>query len=351
MEQLFKTYDHWNFERLRRHILYWGGWGAFYVVVNFLAKGSHPLWVWASFELLVVPIKIACAYTIAYYLMPKYLYNKQWATFFWTGLGAIIFYGVLLYCMYYFVVIPHLLHYEYKYQSFVDFFYKAVELVHITSLVVGIKFFQNLLQQEQVHHQLKEEKANAELKYLRNQIQPHFLFNTLNNLYGMVLSNDKEAPNVIIKLSEMLGYSIYDSESSLVSLEEEVDFLDNYIALERLRYGDKLELNYQKSAVPPDLLIAPLLLVPFVENAFKHGPAKQDEHSRIDLNLEVIDRHLNFRISNTFEEVPNAEGIKSGIGLANVRKRLQLLYPNRHHLNISEGELFEVDLKIELELP
>ena len=351
MEELFKTYDSWTYERIRRHILYWGGWGTFYVVVNYLAKGSHPLWVWAAFELLVIPIKIGCAYTIAYYLMPKYLYKKQWRAFFWSALGVVLFFGILLYNMYYFVIIPYLLHYEYKYQSFVDFFYKAVELVHITSLVIGIKFFQNLLRHEQVHHQLKEEKAQAELKYLKNQIQPHFLFNTLNNLYGMVLSQDREAPNVVIKLSEMLGYSIYDSEASQVALEEEVEFLENYIALESLRYGSRLELEYCKSVIPPDLLIAPLLLVPFVENAFKHGPAKQDEQARIRVQLNLEGSRLHFQIANTYEEAAEAPAIQSGIGLANVRQRLQLLYPNRHHLDIRQGDCFEVDLHLDLETP
>ncbi|MEM8908261.1 MAG: histidine kinase [Bacteroidota bacterium] len=351
MNQLFRTYDQWTFERIIRHVWYWGAWSTFYIAVNTLAKGGlHPMSSWAAFELLVVPIKIACAYTVAYFLMPRFLYTKRWRAFALWTVGVSIFYGWLLFLVYTNAVYPYVLGKgNYGHTSFIDFFYKAVELIHITSLVICIKFFQNLLRHEQTNNQLQQEKVQAELKYLKNQVQPHFLFNTLNNLYGLILSKDAQAPNVIIKLSEMLGYSLYDSESTHVTLEDEIAYLENYLALEQLRYGEKLNLCYQKSAIPTDTIIAPLILIPFVENAFKHGPAKQDEDARIDLDIQVEGKRLTFKVVNTYEEGELNPSIQSGIGLANVKKRLQLIYPNRYQLKLEKAELYRVELILQLD--
>lgn len=354
MEQLFKIYDKWTWERISRHIWYWGGWSAFYVLMNYINKGSsgQPIGVWLAFELTVLPVKIGCAYTLAYYIMPKYLYKKRlWAFLGWSIVTALLF-GILLAATYAFIVIPHILKWAYHLKSFADLSFKAVELVHIASLVVCIKFFQNLLNQEKINNELRRQKTEAELKYLKNQVQPHFLFNTLNNLYGMVLSKDKKAPDVVVKLSNMLGYSLYDSEESFVVLDDEVEYLENYISLERIRYGAKLDLQYQKCCIPRDTLIAPLILIPFVENAFKHGPAKQDEDARICIDIKMENGALLFKVTNTYEEEGFVTNVQSGIGLANVKKRLELLYPDQHQLTIcKEEEVFRIELRLILNTP
>ncbi len=350
MNRFLRKYDSWTAERISRHLLYWGLWVIFYVSINYLTK-HHPyaLWQLIAWEFTVIPIKVICAYIIAYGLMPRFLYQHRYFQFLiWSALTAIVF-GAILYFAYFYVIYPCILDQATKTSTFFSsFVYKGLELIHITALVLCIKFFQNHLHEQSVSSSLQEQKTAAELKYLKNQIQPHFLFNTLNNLYGMVLSKDEKAPKTIVKLSEMLSYMLYDSESTLVDLEQELDNLENFIALEQLRYDRKLDLSYERAEVAPGLEIAPLLLLPFVENAFKHGPAKEEGRSQIWIKLAVREKVLHFWVKNTYVDVEIDENIHSGIGLTNVRQRLELLYPQRHRLELRKEELFEVHLEIDL---
>ncbi|GAA4277432.1 hypothetical protein GCM10022259_21560 [Aquimarina mytili] len=254
----------------------------------------------------------------------------------------------MLLLLYFEIIYPTILSKTGYYTDHASFIYKGIELIYITSLVLGIKFFQNFLQERQRNQTLLQEKIEAELRFLKNQVQPHFLFNTLNNIYGMVLSNNKSAGESIIKLSEILGYLLYDSDVELILIASEIDNLENFIELERLRYDRKLDFTYQKSVIPFDVYISPLILLPFVENAFKHGPAKEEGKSIIDLKIEIVEDTLNFTIRNTYNELSIDSNLKSGIGLKNITKRLKLIYPERHELHIERGEMFEVNLKITL---
>jgi len=221
-------------------------------------------------------------------------------------------------------------------------------LVYIASLVLAIKFFQNYLYEQQRNQTLAQQKVEAELKYLRNQIQPHFLFNTLNNIYGMMLSNDKNAADYMVKLSDLLSYMLYDSNTKTVALSKEIEMLDSFIELERLRYNRKLEFNYSKTNLSPFLKIPPLLLIPFVENAFKHGPAKEEGNSFINIQIETQNKILYFSVENSYSDHSSSTDIQSGIGLENVRKRLEILYPDKYTLNMIKADVFEVSLMIEL---
>ncbi|MEM9547899.1 MAG: histidine kinase [Bacteroidota bacterium] len=343
-----KKYDSWTFERILRHVLYWGLWSAFFVNLNYLVKETTPYKSWLLFELSVLPVKIACAYTVAYFLMPRFLYRKKYWAFILSSSASMVFFGYILYLDYKYRVYPIM---EFKGEIYfnLEFFYKSLELVYITSLVVCIKFFQTYLHQEKVEHELRQEKTTAELNYLKSQIQPHFLFNTLNNLYGMVLSKDKQAPNTIVKLSEMLGYMLYDSASDTVLLKDELENLENYIALEKIRYDRKLDLIVNASDIPDSVEIAPMLLVPFVENAFKHGPAKEDGVSKISIDIAYADGVFTFKVDNSFSKDEMDERIQSGIGLSNVKKRLELIYPDKHTLTISDEDHFKIILTLKLD--
>jgi len=352
---VFKRYDHWNWERLRRHLLYWLLWTTFFVTVNnwmgkdFNCAGdSVALWQWMAFEGVVLPIKIASAYTVAYGLMPRFLFRRRYLAFVGASLLALLFFAALLYLVYAKVVHPLILADAESY-SLDQFVYKGVELVYIASLVAGIKFFQYYLHEQQINQTLSRQKVEAELKYLKNQIQPHFLFNTLNNIYGMVLSNHQRAGDAIVKLSALLSYMLYEADGKTVPLAKELEMLDSFIELELLRYGRKLAFNYDKKNLSGPVQIAPLLLIPFVENAFKHGPAKEDGPSFIDLDIELQQQILHISVENSFAGEEKAmDNVLSGIGLENIQKRLQLLYPDRHTLNITKSATFKVSLMIEL---
>ncbi|MEM8523604.1 MAG: histidine kinase [Bacteroidota bacterium] len=351
-----KKYDKWNWERLSRHIAYWLLWSVFLVVVNSLVGnaidfvgGNSVLWQWIAFEAVVLPVKIGAAYTIAYFLMPQFLYKEQYGAFLIWSVLALLFFAILLYLIYAYFVHP-IIFLDAEYYTIEQFAYKGIQLIYITALVASIKFFQNYLHEQQRNQTLMRQKVEAELKYLRNQIQPHFLFNTLNNIYGMVLSDDKNAGEAIVKLSNLLSFMLYEGNTEAILLSKEVEMLESYIELERLRYQRKLDFNSSKNKITAGLKIAPLLLMPFVENAFKHGPAKEEQQSFINLSLEVQQNILYFSIDNSYnKEVKTSNDyIQSGIGLENIKKRLSLLYPDKHSLNISEGNTFEVSLMIDL---
>ncbi|MFK7936070.1 MAG: sensor histidine kinase, partial [Saprospiraceae bacterium] len=331
-----KKYDSWTWERWSRHALYWAAWSVFFITVNSLIDDMHTVGQWAAFECAVLPIKIASTYLIAYGLMPRFLYKKQYGTFFAAMIGVAALFSVLLFINYAYLVQPIILGITEPYYVG-KYVYKGVELVYIASLVMAVKFFQNYLHEQQRNQILAQQKVEAELKYLKNQIQPHFLFNTLNNIYGMVLSNDKNAGDYIVKLSELLSYMLYDSNTETIALTKEVEMLDTFIELERLRYERKLDFEYEKTNLSPVLKIAPLLLIPLVENAFKHGPAKEDGQSFIDIQLETQHDIFYFSVENSYSNQADLTNIQSGIGLENIRKRLELLYPNNHTLSIEKG--------------
>ncbi|HEX8429149.1 sensor histidine kinase [Hymenobacter sp.] len=196
---------------------------------------------------------------------------------------------------------------------------------------------------------LMQENTSAELQLLRAQVHPHFLFNTLNNLYALTLRHSDEAPVVVERLMGLLQFVVAQGNTSLVALPDEVALLRNYMALEQLRYGSRLTLEFEAEGIPAMVGIAPLLLLPLVENAFKHGPAELLGQARIRVALAVQGSTCTCVIENSKSDDAPTPTPHTGIGLRNVRQRLRLLYPQRHHLAIeATDETFTVQLKLEL---
>jgi sensor histidine kinase YesM len=193
-------------------------------------------------------------------------------------------------------------------------------------------------EQEEVE-KVKKEHTEMELKFLKSQINPHFLFNTLNNLFGIARKIDAmPVADGISKLSHLMRYMLYDSEVDLVTLEKEVNYLNNYIDLQKLRIEslNNIHLNIKLNNYNPELKIAPLILIPFVENAFKHGISIK-EKSEIEIELKTNEKIIAFSVTNTINKLrKNRDDESSGFGLKNVHKRLNLLYPDRYSLNIND---------------
>lgn len=203
---------------------------------------------------------------------------------------------------------------------------------------------------ERIKQILKEEKLKSELQFLKSQINPHFLFNTLNNLFGIARKIDAmPVADGIAKLSHLMRYMLYDSEVDFVTLEKEVNYLNNYIDLQKLRIESvkNIHLSIKLNNYNPELKIAPLILIPFVENAFKHGISIK-EKSEIEIELKTNKNIVEFRVSNTINKLrKNRDEENSGFGLKNVQKRLDLLYPERYSLNIKEDtDNYSVSLSI-----
>jgi hypothetical protein len=185
--------------------------------------------------------------------------------------------------------------------------------------------------------QLETEKLNAELKFLKAQVNPHFLFNTLNNLYYLSTIKSDTAPLVISKLSEVMRYMIYDSNHEQIELAKEIEYMQHYIGLERLRLRDGVPLEFEVTG-KTDMPISPLILITFLENAFKHGISNSDDQSWIRAQLEVDDTRLVYRIANSKVKTVVYPADGEGIGLKNVKRRLDLSYPGKHQLNIDDRE-------------
>jgi len=196
---------------------------------------------------------------------------------------------------------------------------------------------------------LEKDKAEAELRFLKAQIHPHFLFNTLNNLYLLTLDKSDQAPAVVAKLSDMLDYMLYEGRSARVPLQKEIDLLNNYIDLEKLRYGDRLNLTFDQQIDQSDTLIAPLILLSLVENAFKHGVSDTTNKAEIRIALTVAAGDIHCRVFNTKPEVPSTDPAKyrDGIGRQNIHRQLELQYPGAHRWEVTEGpDTYEVNLWI-----
>ncbi len=341
----FRTYEAWSLERMSRHVIYWVLWGMFYVVVNSFNE-DHSFWQWLIFEFMVLPIKITCTMIVAYVLMPKYLYTGRILEFFLKSMLCFILFGTLLFVVYRYLVYPYVLGVQINDYFLIKFVYKVVELIHIASLFACFKFFQHIVEQRKRNEELKLAAQESQLKYLRNQLQPHFMFNTLNNLYGMVLSGDKGSADMVLRLSEVMSYMLYETDRKYVPLKDEIKNLKNYLELERIRYDRKLKLTQDFDETVNDILIAPLILIPFVENAFKHGPAQEEGTSSIDIRLHTDKESIIFSMENTYSGGHTSDSVRSGIGLENVRTRLDLLYPGSHTLTIHPGPPFAVRLKL-----
>lgn len=223
-----------------------------------------------------------------------------------------------------------------------------LDIGHQVFLFLAVFFFSLILRITDRWRQTEKEKLNAELSYLKAQINPHFLFNILNTIYSLAVEKSDQTGPAVIKLSQMMRYVISDAGHQLVPLSREIDYLRNYIELQKMRFGDQLPLSLTVTGQATSQLIAPLILISFVENAFKHG-VNAAENTDIKIAVSIQENHLHFSAFNnkvTIKELPETEG---GIGLENTRKRLQLLYPGSHTLLIKdETNYFEVSLSLQL---
>ncbi len=193
---------------------------------------------------------------------------------------------------------------------------------------------------------IQELQLSTELEFLKSQIQPHFFFNTLNNLYALALEKSDATPSVILKLSDIMQYVLYDVKESKVCLLTAINYINNYIDLERLRFGEDINSNLNITGDISAISVPPLLFLPFIENCFKHG-IKKNNDVKIEIEFNNIDdKFLEFTVTNTFEEALNNE-IKQGIGNKNVRRRLELLYNINFTLTINtNNNIYKVFLKI-----
>ena len=226
---------------------------------------------------------------------------------------------------------------------------------NMSGIAIAIKFIKKAYTEELEAARSEEQKSLAELELLKAQIHPHFLFNTLNNLFAHTLRHSNDAPKIVLKLSDLLRFMIYDSRQDLVPLEDEIELIRNYIDLEGLRYGPEMNCRFEVEGEPGTYQIRPLLIIPLIENAFKHGMSKQTGNKWVHMKMAIGAGKLTVSILNSNQQKSmdaSAAQKVGGVGLANVRKRLQLMYPGTHEFRFEDhADRFEVYLTVPLEKP
>jgi two-component system LytT family sensor kinase len=218
-------------------------------------------------------------------------------------------------------------------------------------LLFGARLLWDRIQNQRQMATIEHEKILNELSFLKAQINPHFLFNSMNSLYGHIDRNNKTARNILLKLSEILRYQLYECNVERIIMPKEMDYIRNYVSLQQYRKEEDLQVCLEMDENLSDLTIAPLILTVFIENAFKHISSYEDKANMIHISLKRVQNLLHFEISNTWEEQKKQNELSgnNGIGIRNVKRRLQLLYPDKHELSINQfPDMYEIDLKMEL---
>ncbi|HEX8609240.1 MAG TPA: histidine kinase [Pedobacter sp.] len=221
------------------------------------------------------------------------------------------------------------------------------------ALGVMIKVVHAVTQNQLIEAQSDAAHSKSELNLLQSQLSPHFLFNTLNNLYGLSISDHQKIPQLLLKLAELLRYSVYDATEIYVPLKNEMSYIQNYIDFEKIRIGDRLVLTTEiEEMLDPEIRIAPMMLIVFIENAFKHSRNTASLEIFVDIKLKIWGNSILFLVKNSFgieKEENNMLNKSGGFGLANVTKRLELLYPNAHELTVKSDERFySVELRLNI---
>ncbi len=353
MQKLYNS----KFFRILSHILFWLL--AYFFFVVFYGRANRDYSITIIFASMLFPLSIATAYFINYYLIPKFLFAKKYGKFlllsFYTLVISIWFELLISFAI--FIYISNYQMYKMDPASF-DSVLLFVGLYFIIIVATAIKLVRHSFQIQKRNKELDNKKLEielklkeAELKLLKAQIHPHFLFNTLNNLYGLTLEKSDEAPDLVLRLSEILDYILYRCNEKRVSLSEEINNLKNYIEIEKIRYSDKLKLDVSFPTNTNNFNIAPLIILPFVENAFKHGVSNFPGIATVKIKISLTENNLIFNIRNTKNSnIEKQQNYSNGIGLNNVKKRLDLMYPEKYILAINDKtETFSVNLTLQLD--
>ncbi|MES2774093.1 MAG: histidine kinase [Bacteroidota bacterium] len=329
------------------HLLFWIGYAIFRFWLYYITVKFYP-GIFLQYMLLAEILFVGITY-FTLWLYRRLFQNKKYLVYFVSGATSWIVYlcGRTLFQFYYLQKEP-----GFKGNTFADMILNNVTVVMVYFLfITACKYFKDGYISQQFESERKEQQLMAEVNNLKSQIAPHFLFNTLNNLYGLAVEKSDKLPGLMLRLSDLLRHSLYETQRPRVSINDELDSLKSYIELERIRLEDDLELTFENS-IPADsgYQVAPLLLIVFIENAFKHSKFIKAGPVHIYIKTMVENDWFTLVVKNNY----NGERAKSaqGIGLINVKRRLEVLYPaGKHELAISKDEKFHtVTLKLQLDI-
>jgi two-component system LytT family sensor kinase len=287
---------------------------------------------------------ISFFYLNALLLIPKLFYKRRYGLYM---LAVVISFAVYVFVGW--LVFSNFMHSAQPFQLQLHLLFSTFTFLFILACSIAYKTIRDKIIADNLAREIENEFLKTELSLLRSQVSPHFMFNVLNNMVALARKKSDHLEDSLIKLSQLMRYMLYETDEAKVSLEKESDYLQSYIDLQQQRFGKKVQVNVAMHAADKMYDIEPMLLIPFVENAFKHGTGLV-QYPQIDINLSAEKEQLTFTVSNKFDAASvEIKDKASGIGLANVQRRLQLLYPNKHTLRITkQNGTFIVNLQINL---
>lgn len=324
----------WRFRTIR-HVFYWVlAFLLFYLTV--LMHDSHAVAIEVA-SIIIIPAPVP---VYLHFIALKYFFEKRMYFLYFSSLVVILlFSGFVIEQVFYMIVLDP--------NSRTSGIATALFFILFTT---GLKYFTQGMRKQYLLQESESKRLQTELTLLKSQLHPHFFFNTLNNLYALSMERSDIVPGLILKLSSLMRYVLYCSRKKTVSLKDEIDFIKNYVELERLRVGENQDILFQVDGNLSEEEIAPLLLIPFVENGFKHGLMTTAKNGYIHINSTIHDDRFLFTVENS--KLKNSSGTDDGcnrIGLENVMRRLELYYPESHSLDIQEdNDRFYVELTIRL---
>lgn len=337
--------------KVLQHLLFW----TVYVLLSsfiFSYQSRFPYYFFLENYMVNLAAYASFTYLVIYVMVPRFLFNRKIGLFILLIIPlsvAFVFIKLLLNeFVFYQWLIPKVFHPE-EWISYKLFIENIFWIWIPTAAFASVKYFREWITTMREKNELQEKQLEAELKLLKAQLHPHFLFNTLNNLYVLALEKSEKTPDVIMKISELFHYILYECNADWISLENEVELIKNYIELERLRYDENLTVEFDIQGQIAQKKVAPMLFFVFVENAFKHGCRNDIGHPYIKLSLKAKNGKVQFMAVNSLPDKKVEDKVMDGgVGLENLEKRLNLLYPNKHSLLIERGaKEFLVNLELD----
>lgn len=329
------------------HFLGWLGYFVFWFLqYNIVPSGTNEVLKLITLQLLFHAVAV---YFNNFYLIPQFLYKQKVFGFISIYIIMIVVIGVChYYCNLYFFADIDNYFYEYR-SAYEGISITVLMVIFVTTIPAWFMVNSDKLKSDNDTKQLINDKIEEELKFLKAQINPHFLFNSLNTVFNLIDSNTEIAKNTLVQFSEILRFQLYEASNNTINLQKEIEYIKSYAAIEKIRKGDVLKVDIFEN-ITTLVEVPPLLLLTFVENAFKHV-SNLNAGNYVIIEMETIKNDFHFRIKNSIDQFQNsfADSNNCGIGLKNIKRRLNLLYPNKHDLDITTANnSFCVHLKIQI---
>lgn len=330
--------------RITLHVLFWAFAWLFFLFYYYRYDGLNSNTILATtINLVVAAITV---YTFNYYLIPRFLLRKKLGLFLLYAFIALLLFVYLQLLMTVFLLLKLLFEQSRLFPQMIDVLMLFVNLFFVVFVAISVKFYKRWTEKEQRAQTVQKEKVQAELELLKTQINPHFLFNTLNSIYALALKKSEQTPETVLRLSDILDYILYRVNDQLVPIKQEIDIVKNYIELEKIRFAQRVTVEFNVQLTTMETLVPPMLIIPFVENAFKHGVAKSMSKSWINIQVAEEEDWVCIQVMNS--KKPTVDGPKrEGIGIKNTLQRLHLIFNHQFDFSRQDaGDGYKITLKI-----